>query len=259
MSSAEHASRAYVNEFFTLRFDSTSPSSGKQRSRGRGRGRRERRKRSECHHSKDDLGLFPRHSIGEKSPLLLLPASSVEYAPASHLAAVQRSNKAHAHSVRHILSADVNLSVRQSLLLLFGRLLTPLSSFHSTHGGGRGLSFGSGLEIAISEMLFQAGRPRPSKKWESPMRPTFLAAADSTSATDDRKQSEKKERPLARSILLFDPAKVGERIVEKPSFLASLCVLPTLSCLFPEWKWRIVKLLSSFLLLCYMSFYSPMS
>ena len=35
MSSAEHASRAYVNEFFTLRFDSTSPSSGKQRSRER--------------------------------------------------------------------------------------------------------------------------------------------------------------------------------------------------------------------------------
>ena len=124
MSSAEHASRAYVNEFFTLRFDSTSASSGKQRSRGRGRGRRERRKRSECHHSKDDLGLFPRHPIGEKSPLSLLPASSTEYAPASHLAAVQRSNKAHAHSVRHILSADVNLSVRQSLLLL----LTPLSS-----------------------------------------------------------------------------------------------------------------------------------
>ena len=37
MSSAEHASRAYVNEFFTLRFDSTSPSSGKHRSRGGGR------------------------------------------------------------------------------------------------------------------------------------------------------------------------------------------------------------------------------
>ena len=159
MSSAEHASRAYVNEFFTLRFDSTSPSSGKQRSRGRGRGRRERRKRSECHHSKDDLGLFPRHSVGEKSPLSPLPASSTEYAPASHLAAVQRSNKAHAHSVRHILSADVNLSVRRTLLLFFFFSLLPLllSFFHSTHGGGRGLSFGSGLEIAISEMLFQAG------------------------------------------------------------------------------------------------------
>ena len=196
----------------------------------------ERRKRSECHHSKDDLGLFPRHPIGEKSPLSLLPASSTEYAPASHLATVQESNKAnaHPHIVRQILSADVNLSVRQSLLLLFGRLLTPLSSFHSTHGGGRGLSFGSGLEIAISEMLFQAGRPRPSKKWESPMRPTFLAAADSTSATDDRKQSEKKERP-PRSILLFDPAKVGERIVEKPSFLASLSVcFPRFLAYFPN-------------------------
>ena len=96
---------------------------------GEGRGRRERRKRSECHHSKDDLGLFPRHPIGEKSPLSLLPASSAEYAPASHLAAVQRSNKAHAHSVRHILSADVNLSVRQSILLLlffFSLLSSPL-------------------------------------------------------------------------------------------------------------------------------------
>ena len=200
MSSAEHASRAYVNEFFTLRFDSTSPSSGKQRSRGRGRGRRERRKRSECHHSKDDLGLFPRHPIGEKSPLLLLPASSTEYAPASHLAAVQRSNKAHAHSVRHILSADVNLSVRQSLLLL----LTPLSSplFFSLNSWRRPrIKFWQwARDRDLGDAL--SGGPRPSKKWESrrPMRPTFLAAADSTSATD-RKQSEKKERP-PRS---FDP------------------------------------------------------
>ena len=192
----------------------------------------ERRKRSECHHSKDDLGLFPRHPIGEKSPLSLLPASSAEYAPASHLAAVQRSNKAHAHSVRHILSADVNLSVRQSLLLL----LTPLSSplfFHSTHGGGRGLSFGSGLEIAISEMLFQAGRPRPSKKWESPMRPTFLAAADSTSATDDRKVRRRRGPSLVRSSFSIPPKSENESLRSPPSLPLSVC-FPRFLAYFPN-------------------------
>ena len=203
MSSAEHASRAYVNEFFTLRFDSTSPSSGKHRSRGGGR-----KGESEANVIiPKTISAYFQDIRSVRNRLFL------SYLRRRRSTRRRRTSPPSRGATRRTPTVSGTFCPPMSICpsanrFFFSLLSLLLSFFHSTHGGGRGLSFGSGLEIAISEMLFQAGRPRPSKKWESPMRPTFLAAADSTSATDDRKQSEKKERP-PRSILLFDPAKVG--------------------------------------------------
>ena len=218
MSSAEHASRAYVNEFFTLRFDSTSPSSGKQRSRGGGR-----KGESEANVIiPKTISAYFQDIRSVRNRLFLSYLRRRRSTRRRRTSPPSRGATRRTPTVSGTFCPPMSICPSANRFFFFSLLSLLLSFFHSTHGGGRGLSFGSGLEIAISEMLFQAGRPRPSKKWESPMRPTFLAAADSTSATDDRKVR-RRRGPLVRSSFSIPPKSENESLRSPPSLPLSLC------------------------------------